>query len=468
MSRLPVKKTYKLFIGGAFPRSESGRTYEAEGQNVARASRKDLRDAVVAARAALPKWAGATAYNRGQVLYRVAEMMEARLDEFAALCTGEDEAARAVDRLVWYAGWADKLAQATGAANPVAGPYFNFTIPEPTGVVGILAPAEPPLAGLVSRLAPALAGGNTVVVVASEPHPLAAVELAEALATADVPGGVVNILTGFQEELAPQLAGHLDVNALDLSGSRRRNRARAARGGQRQTRRARPGGRAEPEGDHGLPRVQDRLASDRAVASRLRSAAVDRRPSIQSGHLRGGRHLRDRGRARRRRRPHGRGAGSRGARRQLRARTACPPRPSSPSSGTRAGIRARRPRREPTRVVLVWEDDDEERVLALRDEALSLGLDCVIEVRTDEELEAALELLDPEIFLLSARDSDDEDGFERALELLPDVPAGKLAIAELHAAGREQVLELERAGVDAVIVGARDVAELVGAAPPQV
>ena len=219
MSRLPVRKTYKLFIGGAFPRSESGRTYEAEGQNVALASRKDLRDAVVAARAALPKWAGATAYNRGQVLYRVAEMMEARLDEFAQLCTGEEEAARAVDRLVWYAGWADKLAQATGAANPVAGPYFNFTIPEPTGVVGILAPAEPPLTGLVSRLAPALVGGNTVVVVASEAHPLPAVELAEVLATADVPGGVVNILTGSQEELAPHLAGHLDVNAIDLSGS---------------------------------------------------------------------------------------------------------------------------------------------------------------------------------------------------------------------------------------------------------
>jgi acyl-CoA reductase-like NAD-dependent aldehyde dehydrogenase len=217
--RLPVRKTYKLFIGGAFPRSESGRTYEADGQNVAKASRKDLRDAVVAARAALPKWAGMTAYNRGQVLYRVAEMVEARLDEFAALCTGEDEAAQAVDRLVWYAGWADKLAQVTGAANPVAGPYFNFTVPEPTGVVGIVAPAEPPLSGLVSRLAPALVGGNTVVVIASQPYPLPAVELAEALATADVPGGVVNILTGFQEELAPQLAGHLDVNALDLSGS---------------------------------------------------------------------------------------------------------------------------------------------------------------------------------------------------------------------------------------------------------
>jgi len=217
--RLPVKKTYKLFIGGAFPRSESGRTYDAEGQNVARASRKDVRDAVRSARDAQPRWAAATAYNRGQVLYRVAEMVEARVAEFAELCSGRDEVERSIDRVVWYAGWADKLAQAVGSANPVAGPYFNFTVPEPTGVVGILAPAEPPLAGLVSRLAPALVGGNTVVAVASEPHPLAAVELAEALATADVPGGVVNILTGLQDELAPQLAGHLDVNAIDLSAS---------------------------------------------------------------------------------------------------------------------------------------------------------------------------------------------------------------------------------------------------------
>ncbi|MDP9286099.1 MAG: aldehyde dehydrogenase family protein, partial [Actinomycetota bacterium] len=147
--RLPVKKTYKLFIGGAFPRSESGRTYEADGQNVARASRKDVRDAVQAARAAQPKWAAATAYNRGQVLYRIAEMMEARADEFASLCSGRDEVERAIDRWVWYAGFADKLAQVLGSTNPVAGPYFNFTIPEPTGVVGIVAPDEPPLLGLV-------------------------------------------------------------------------------------------------------------------------------------------------------------------------------------------------------------------------------------------------------------------------------------------------------------------------------
>jgi acyl-CoA reductase-like NAD-dependent aldehyde dehydrogenase len=218
-ARLPIKKTYKLFIGGAFPRSESGRTYLAEGQNVARASRKDVRDAVRAARAALAKWSGMTAYNRGQVLYRAAEMMEARKAEFAALCSGEEEVERAIDRFVWYAGWADKLAQIVGSANPVAAPYFNFTVPEPTGVVGVIAPAEPALEGLVSRLAPALVGGNTTVVLASEPSPLASIELAEVLATSDVPGGVVNILTGRQTELAPWLAGHMDVNALDLTGA---------------------------------------------------------------------------------------------------------------------------------------------------------------------------------------------------------------------------------------------------------
>jgi acyl-CoA reductase-like NAD-dependent aldehyde dehydrogenase len=218
MSRLPVRKTYKLFVGGEFPRSESGRTYEAEGQNVARASRKDLRDAVRVARGAFPKWAGMTAYNRGQVLYRVAEMMEARRSEFADLCSGPKEVERSIDRFVWYAGFADKLAQVLGSSNPVAGPYFNFTVPEPTGVVGILAPEEPALAGLVSRVAPAIVGGNAVVAVASESRPLAAIELAEALATADVPGGVVNILTGGRDELAPVLAGHMDVNALDVSG----------------------------------------------------------------------------------------------------------------------------------------------------------------------------------------------------------------------------------------------------------
>jgi acyl-CoA reductase-like NAD-dependent aldehyde dehydrogenase len=219
MTRLPVKKTYKLYIGGAFPRSESGRTYEAQGQNVARASRKDVRDAVRAARTALPKWSGMTAYNRGQVLYRVAEMLEARAQEFAALCSGRDEVERAIDRFVWYAGWADKLTQVIGGANPVAGPYFNFTIPEPTGVVATLAPEQPALDGLVARIAPPLTGGNVVVVVASEAQPLAAIELAEALATSDVPGGAVNILTGRKDELAPWLASHMDVNAIDLTGA---------------------------------------------------------------------------------------------------------------------------------------------------------------------------------------------------------------------------------------------------------
>jgi acyl-CoA reductase-like NAD-dependent aldehyde dehydrogenase len=219
VSRLPVKKTYKLFLGGAFPRSESGRTYEAQGQNVARASRKDVRDAVRAARGAFPKWAGATAYNRGQVLYRLAEMMEARADDLARVCSGKKEVESAIDRVVWYAGWADKLPQVLGGSNPVAGPYFNFTVPEPTGVVAILAPDEPALGGLVARLAPALVGGNAVVALASEAQPLAAIELAEAVATADVPAGAVNVLTGFREELSPVLAAHMDVNAIDLTGA---------------------------------------------------------------------------------------------------------------------------------------------------------------------------------------------------------------------------------------------------------
>ena len=219
MTRLPVKKTYKLFVGGAFPRSESGRTYEAEGQNVARASRKDVRDAVRAARAAQPAWGGATAYNRGQVLYRLAEMVESRVPEFAELCGGRDEVERAIDRVVWYAGWADKLPQVLGGANPVAGPYFNFTVPEPTGVVAVLAPDASPLLGLVTRLLPPLVGGNAVVAVASETRPLAAIELAEAIATSDLTGGVVNLLTGFRSELAPVLGAHMDVNAFDIGPS---------------------------------------------------------------------------------------------------------------------------------------------------------------------------------------------------------------------------------------------------------
>jgi acyl-CoA reductase-like NAD-dependent aldehyde dehydrogenase len=216
--RLPVRKTYKLYIGGAFPRSESGRSYEVEGANVARASRKDVRDAVRAAREALPKWSSLTAYNRGQVLYRVAEIMEGRRAQFAELVGGEAEVDEAIDSWVWYAGWADKLAQVLGSSNPVAGPYFNFTMPEPTGVVAVIAPEDPPLAGLVSRLAPAIVGGNTVVLVASEQRPLAAITLSEVLATSDVPGGAVNVLTGRKAELSPVLAAHMDVNAIDLEG----------------------------------------------------------------------------------------------------------------------------------------------------------------------------------------------------------------------------------------------------------
>jgi acyl-CoA reductase-like NAD-dependent aldehyde dehydrogenase len=219
MTRLPVRKTYKLFVGGEFPRSESGRTYEAQGQNVARASRKDVRDAVRAARGAVPKWSGMTAYNRGQVLYRIAEMMEARAAEFAELTSGRAEVEDAIDRWVWYAGWADKYAQVLGSSNPVAAPYFNFTVPEPTGVVGVLAPESPVLDGVVARLAPVIVGGNTAVLLAPEAEPLASIELAEAIATADVPGGVVNVLTGHRSELAPWLAGHMDVNALDIGSA---------------------------------------------------------------------------------------------------------------------------------------------------------------------------------------------------------------------------------------------------------
>jgi acyl-CoA reductase-like NAD-dependent aldehyde dehydrogenase len=230
VSRLPVERTAKLFIAGKFPRSESGRSYEVlahDGRPLARAaqaSRKDLRDAVKAARAAQPGWAAATAMNRGQVLYRVAELVEGRRAQFETELAdaGAADPARgvsaAIDRWVWYAGWADKIAQVMGSANPVAGPYFNFTIPEPTGVVGIVAPQDQSLLGLVSRLAPAIVGGNTAVVIASERSPLPAVSLGEVLATSDVPEGVVNILTGFTAELVPWLAGHMDVNAIDVTG----------------------------------------------------------------------------------------------------------------------------------------------------------------------------------------------------------------------------------------------------------
>ena len=216
--RVAVRKTYKLFIGGKFPRSESGRSYQVRNTNVALASRKDVRDAVVAARKAQPGWAGATAYNRAQVLYRIAEMLEGRREQFTGLGVPSDEVDEAIDRWVWYAGWADKIIQVYGGANPVAGPYFNLSVPEPTGVVGIIAPARPVLLGLVSVVAPAIVTGNTVVVLAAEQGPLPAITLAEVLATSDLPGGVVNILTGRAAETAPWLAGHFDVNAIDLTG----------------------------------------------------------------------------------------------------------------------------------------------------------------------------------------------------------------------------------------------------------
>ena len=233
-NRITVRKTYKLFIGGAFPRSESGRSYEVTDSrgrflaNPALASRKDARDAVVAARKAFPAWSSATAYNRGQVLYRVAELLEGRRSQFVEeVAAGEGLTARkaeaavdtAIDRWVWYAGWADKVMQVHGSANPVAGPYFDFSVPEPTGVVAVIAPQESSLLGLVSVLAPVIVTGNTVVVLASEQAPLPAVTLSEVLATSDVPAGVVNLLTGRTAEVAPWLASHMDVNAIDLAGA---------------------------------------------------------------------------------------------------------------------------------------------------------------------------------------------------------------------------------------------------------
>ena len=234
MTRLAIPKTYKLYIGGKFPRSESGRTYEvvsAKGDflaNAAQASRKDARDAVVAARAAVSGWAGATGYNRGQVLYRIAELLEGRRAQFvdeivagegvtAAVASAQVDAA--IDAWVWFAGWADKYVQVAGNGNPVSGPYFNLSTPEPSGVVAVVAPQSSSLLGLVSVIAPAVVTGNTVVVIASERLPLAAISLAEVLATSDVPGGVINVLTGSAAEVAPWLASHADVNGLDLAGA---------------------------------------------------------------------------------------------------------------------------------------------------------------------------------------------------------------------------------------------------------
>ncbi|MFL5757377.1 MAG: aldehyde dehydrogenase family protein [Chloroflexota bacterium] len=232
-ARIPVLKTYKLYVNGQFPRTESGRSYVVRGAdgtplaNACRASRKDLRDAVRAARTASAGWSAKTAMNRGQILYRVAELMEGRVDQFTAevsaaegvaLGRARESVVRAIDRWVWYAGWADKIAQVLGSSNPVAAPYFNFTIPEPTGVVGVVAPETSSLLGLVSRLAPVLVGGNAAVVVTSESRPLPAVTLTEVLATSDVPAGVVNVLTGFKRELVPVLAAHVDVDAIDVWG----------------------------------------------------------------------------------------------------------------------------------------------------------------------------------------------------------------------------------------------------------
>ena len=234
MSHLTVAKTYKLFVGGAFPRSESGRTYQARDSkgnfmaNAALASRKDLRDAVVAARKGYSAWSKTTAYNRGQVIYRIAEMLEGRRTEFLELiktssgttskaATAEVDAA--IDRLVHYAGWTDKLAAVLGSSNPVSSPYFSYSAPEPTGVVGILAPPGAPLLGLVSVIAPVITGGNACVVIAAEHDPCVAITFAEVVATSDVPPGVINILTGRSSELAPHLAAHADVNALDLTGA---------------------------------------------------------------------------------------------------------------------------------------------------------------------------------------------------------------------------------------------------------
>jgi aldehyde dehydrogenase (NAD+) len=232
--RLAVAKTYKLYIDGSFPRSESGRVYpvhDGKGAflaNAAHASRKDVRDAVAAARKAFGGWSGATAYNRGQVLFRIAEVLEGRREQFATEIAAAENLSRkqarsvvdaAVDRTVWYAGWTDKISMVLGAANPVAGPYFSFSVPEPTGVVGVLAPQDSSLLGLISVVAPVIVAGNTCVVVASADRPLPAVTFAEVLATSDVPGGVVNILTGRAAELAPWLAAHADVNALDPTGA---------------------------------------------------------------------------------------------------------------------------------------------------------------------------------------------------------------------------------------------------------
>jgi acyl-CoA reductase-like NAD-dependent aldehyde dehydrogenase len=258
--RISVAKTYKLYIGGAFPRSESGRSYPVTDSrggflaNAAQGSRKDARDAVGAARKAFAGWSSATAYNRGQVLYRVAELLEGRREQFVAEVAASEGTKRgeaivdaAIDRWVWYAGWTDKIASVFGGSNPVAGPYFSFSVPEPTGVVAVLAPQASSLLGLVSVVAPVIAAGNTCVVVASQDRPLPAITLSEVLATSDVPGGVVNVLTGRTAEIAPWLAAHADVNALDLTGAPDAVKADLERAAAGTVKRLVRGGRGEPD-----------------------------------------------------------------------------------------------------------------------------------------------------------------------------------------------------------------------------
>jgi len=238
-NRIDIKKTYKLYIGGAFPRTESGRTYEVKSSkgvfvaNPCLASRKDLKDAVVAARSAYPGWNKATAYNKGQILYRIAEMLEGRRSQFVdeiILLTGvtklkaEKEVSESIDRLVWYAGWSDKLSSLAGSTNPVAGPYYNFTIPESMGVIGLIAPEAPSLLGLIDAIAPVIVSGNTCIALASSKAPLPAITFAEVLATSDLPGGVINILTGKSSELAPWFASHMDIDGLDISGVQTKSR----------------------------------------------------------------------------------------------------------------------------------------------------------------------------------------------------------------------------------------------------
>jgi acyl-CoA reductase-like NAD-dependent aldehyde dehydrogenase len=270
MSRIEVRKTHKLYVGGAFPRSESGRSYEvtdAKGRflaNAAYASRKDARDAVVAARKAYAGWAGRTAYNRGQVLYRVAEVLEGRRDQLVAEVQRAEGATKrqagaqvdaAVDRWVWYAGWADKLAQVVGGTNPVAAPYFDFSLPEPTGVVAVVAPQDSSLLGLTSVVAPVIVSGNTVVVATSTERPLPAVALAEVLATSDVPGGVVNLLTGALGDTVPTLASHMDVNAIDLTGADAALAVSAEEAAAENLKRVRRPGLEDWDGEPGLDRM---------------------------------------------------------------------------------------------------------------------------------------------------------------------------------------------------------------------